>query len=86
MHKVKISKAVYKFIKSRPKKFREVIFDAFDKIAADPFDNSLDIKKLKNKPDHYRLRLGKYRVLYEIQKHQILVYFYKADSRGDIYK
>lgn len=86
MYEVKISKTVYKFIKSKPLKFREVIFEAFDKIAADPFDNSLDIKKMKNKENHYRLRLGKYRILFEIFKEEILVYFYNADSRGDVYK
>lgn len=86
MYEVKISKAVYKFIKSRPKKFRVVIFNAFDTIAAYPFDNALDIKKLRNKKGHHRLRLGKYRILYEIIQEEILIYFYKADSRGDVYK
>lgn len=86
MYKVKISKTVYKFIKSRPQKFREIIFEAFDKIAANPFDSSLDVKRLKNKENHYRLRLGKYRILFEIFKNEVLIYFYNADSRGDIYK
>jgi mRNA interferase RelE/StbE len=65
---------------------RVVIFNAFDKIATNPFDNSLDIKKLKNKKNHYRLRIGKYRILFEIIKNEILIYFYNADSRGDVYK
>ena len=86
MYKVKISKTVYKFIKSRPLKFREIIFEAFDKIAANPFDSSLDTKRLKNKENHYRLRVGKYRILFEILKDEVLIYFYSADSRGDVYK
>ena len=86
MYEVKISKRVYKFIKQRPIKLRRVIFDAFDKIAVNSFDNSLDIQRLKNKEGHYRLRIGKYRILFEILKDEVLIYFYKADSRGDIYK
>lgn len=86
MYDVKISKGVHKFIKSRSPNFRVTIFDAFDKIAINPFDTSLDIKKMKNMDGHYRLRLGKYRILFEIIKDEILVYFYKADSRGDVYK
>ena len=86
MYEAKISKAVYKFIKSSRRKFRVVIFNTFDTIVANPFDNTLDIKKLRNKQGHYRLRLGKYRILYEIIQDEILIYFYKADSRGDVYK
>jgi len=86
VYRVKISKTVYKFIESKDKKFRGIIFEAFDKIAANPFDNSLDIKKMRNKRNHYRLKLGKYRILYEIMKDEILIYFYNAGSRGDVYK
>lgn len=32
------------------------------------------------------MRIGKYRFLYEVIDDIILVYFYDADSRGDIYK
>lgn len=44
------------------------------------------IVKLKGEENKYRLRLGKYRFLYEIIEEQILVYAYKANSRGDVYK
>ncbi len=37
-------------------------------------------------PNHFRLRIGKYRILYEIIEDEILIYYYKAGSRGDIYK
>jgi len=86
MYNAKLSKTVYKFIQHQTPKFRIIVFDALEKIAQDPFHNYLDIKKLKNMEHHYRLRLGKYRILFEIFKSDSLVYFYAADSRGDIYK
>ncbi len=86
LYQVKIAKAVYKFIASRSSKKRVTILEAFEKISSKPFDNELDIKKLINKKNHYRLRIGKYRILYEIREKEILIYFYKADSRGGIYK
>ncbi|MDE5816306.1 MAG: hypothetical protein K2H55_02220 [Helicobacter sp.] len=55
-------------------------------IAQNPYQNALDIVKLKGEENKYRLRLGKYRFLYEIIEEQILVYAYKANSRGDVYK
>jgi|WetSurMetagenome_2_1015567.scaffolds.fasta_scaffold946537_2 mRNA interferase RelE/StbE len=39
------------------------------------FIPALDIKKLRGYPNHYRLRVGGYRVLFQLQKeHVIIVY------------
>lgn len=39
------------------------------------FIPELDIKKLRGYPNHYRLRVGKYRVLFQLQKeHEIIIY------------
>jgi len=38
------------------------------------FSLYLDIKKLKGFKNHYRLRIGKYRILFEIEKDKIIVY------------
>ena len=62
------------------------VLQSFRQIAQNPFENNLDIAKLKGEENKYRLRLGKYRFLYEIIEKQILIYAYKASSRSDIYK
>ena len=63
------------------------IINALEQIAQNPYDNTQDIQKLQGKDNHYRLRIGKYRILYEVRDKQILIiYAYKADSRGGIYK
>ena len=62
------------------------VVESFEIIAQNPYQNALDIVKLKGEENKYRLRLGKYRFLYEIIEEQILVYAYKANSRGDVYK
>lgn len=45
-----------------------------------------DIKKLQGEkyPQLYRLRVGKYRIIYHIEHEDILIV--KVDTRGDIYK
>lgn len=65
---------------------KDKALSAFEQLAQNPYENSLDIAKLKGEINKYRLRLGKYRFLYEIFEAQILIYAYKADSRGDVYK
>ena len=84
MYKAKYSKQVKKFLVKCDKH----IFAQFEKrlelLLQNPKHEQLDIKKLKNQPC-YRLRIGKYRFLYEITQEELLIYFVKADSRGDIY-
>ena len=63
------------------------IIKALENIAQNPYHNQQDTKKLQGYENHYRLRVSKYRILYEIRENQILIiYAYKADSRGEVYK
>lgn len=55
-------------------------------IEIDPFDKSLDVKKLENTSQKYRLRIGKYRFFFTIIQDKIIIYFFDADSRWDSYK
>ncbi|MGX3097648.1 type II toxin-antitoxin system RelE family toxin [Helicobacter sp. 23-1046] len=84
-YKVEMNKEVRKFLHSHPEVSAKII-SALEQIAQNPFENNLDIKRLQGESHKYRLRIGKYRLLYEIIQSQILIYAYKAQSRGDIYK
>jgi mRNA interferase RelE/StbE len=86
MYKPVISKKVVKFVKSKSSKFKHRITNAFHTISKNPFNNNLDIGKYKSLPNVYRLRIGKYRFLYEIKIDDNIIFVYDADSRGDIYK
>ena len=82
---VKTSKKVEKFLnKHRDIAKRYIEFVEILKIS--PHYNFLDVRKLQWKDEKYRLRIWKYRFLYEIQKDIILIYFYDAGSRWKIYK
>ncbi|TLD83279.1 type II toxin-antitoxin system RelE/ParE family toxin [Helicobacter sp. MIT 11-5569] len=63
------------------------ILSALELIAQNPYNNTQDTKKMQGYENHYYLRIGKYRILYEIREDKILIiYAYKADSRGEVYK
>ncbi len=59
------------------------IFNALDSLISDA--SSLDIKSLKGRSE-FRLRVGKYRILFrEDQENQVYV-ITSIGSRGDVYK
>ena len=83
-YKVVLSKKVVKFLNSH----EDIARSFYSKVIVLKKDvklNTLDIKRLRWKPNHYRLRIWKYRFLYEVVDRDILIYFYDSNSRGDIY-
>ena len=84
-YRLETSKVVDKFL-DKHKDMRQRVLQKLEILAQNPYQNTLDIAKLDGYEHHYRLRVGKYRLLYEIIESQILIYAYDIDSRGDVYK
>ncbi len=60
---------------------------AFEGLKNNPYNHpDLDLKKMVNSTNDYRIRIGKYRFIYAVIESKILIYVYKADSRGSVYK
>ncbi len=87
MYKIVLEKTVTKFLEKHK---WQAIISHFEKslhiLALDPFENNLDIKVLKWLPNSYRLRIWDYRFLYEINDNVLVISFFQAWSRWDIYK
>jgi mRNA interferase RelE/StbE len=58
----------------------------FDEIKKDLNFKNYDVKPLKGFKDFYRLRISKYRIVFEIKNDVLLINVIKAGSRGDVYK
>ncbi len=86
MYKVVYSKKMVKFLDKQEDSFILMFNEKIKLLKDNPKTNNLDIKKLKSTKDKYRLRIWKYRFLYKIIDDKLLVYFYDAGSRWDIYK
>ncbi len=80
MRKITYLKNAYKTLVNYDKDLRKRIIEAVEHIPQG------DIKKLQGEkyPPLYRLRVGKFRVIYHVENNEIVVA--KIDTRGDIYK
>lgn len=86
-YKIKYKKPAEKFIRQHKLEGLKFI-KAFTEIAAS-IDNckKYDIKKFQcPQPNFYRLRIGKYRAIFEVRHNEIILLVFDIDSRGDIYK
>jgi mRNA interferase RelE/StbE len=69
-----------------PARIRDRIVDALKLLSHDPYSELLRIKKLKGAEDLFRIRLGDYRVVYEIDGNKLIVIVIKIGHRSEIYR
>jgi mRNA interferase RelE/StbE len=69
-----------------PDRIRERIVEALQLLSHDPYSELLRIKKLKGAEDLFRIRLGDYRLVYEINDQKLIVIVIKIGHRSDIYR
>lgn len=84
---IRYEKAAIKYLKALPKPQRNLILTAINGLTHRPAEG--DIKKMSGYKDgRYRLRVGKYRVIYkhETEKELEILDVMDIGSRGDIYK
>lgn len=84
MYEIEFSKQAIKDLRSIDKNYIATMFEKLKLLAINPYDKTLDIKKLKGLAA-YRLRVGEYRVIYEIEKNKLVITIIKVQSRGNVY-
>ncbi|HEW93860.1 MAG TPA: type II toxin-antitoxin system RelE/ParE family toxin [Thermoprotei archaeon] len=74
-YKIYLTGKARKKLDSLNQKSRRMILDTLSFLRDYGFSQRLDIKKLKGFKNHYRLRVGKYRILFELEKpDKIIIY------------
>ncbi len=81
MYQIKFKKKTVKELQKLPKHDAERIVE---KISGLSSSLSGDVKKLTDFTPEYRLRVGEYRILFEIENDTIIIYHVK--QRGEAYK
>ena len=75
------SRTSIKYLQKLERDVIRKIIEAIEKLPVEGDINKLKGKKTKN---IYRLRIGKFRVIYSLEKETIKII--KIDTRGDVYK
>jgi mRNA interferase RelE/StbE len=85
VYKIVFKKEAAKSLSKIPSKAAQSIRRKLEAIAANPYGNHPDAKKLQGR-EGYRLRFGDWRVIYEIQNDQLLILVLKIAPRAEVYR
>jgi len=82
-YQITIERTALKFLKTIPKQAQAKIIKAIQNLAIEPKPNG--VKKLTGR-DGWRIRIGDYRIIYEIYKDRCHILILDIGQRKDIYK
>lgn len=85
MFKISFTKEAQKALSKMPRNTAKTIRQKLDEIAANPFANHPNAKKLQGR-EGYRLRVGDWRVIYKIENEKLIIIVLKVAPRGEVYK
>lgn len=85
MFKIAYRKEAAKALLKMPRTTAGLIREKIEQIAKHPFANNPNVKPLKGE-NAYRLRVGDWRVIYEIRNQELTILVLRVGVRGGIYK
>jgi len=84
MYEIIFSRKAAKFISTLPQNYKDKIKETLIILRENPY--GYPYKKIRGETNLYRIRVGKYRILYEIDKNNNQIIILKIDKRERIYK
>jgi mRNA interferase RelE/StbE len=85
VYKITYTTQAAKSLLKMPRNTANLIREKLDEIANDPFASIPNAKKLQGRSG-YRLRIGDWRVIYEINKDQVVIIVMKIAPRSEVYR
>lgn len=83
-YQIEFSKRAERQFEALPQQIQNRLQPRIDALALDPRPSG--IKKLEETESQYRLRVGDYRIVYEIQDAILLIILVRIGHRSDIYR
>lgn len=85
MYRISFTTQAAKALLKMPQNAARLIRERLDQVAVDPFAPIPNAKKLQGRPG-YTLRIGDWRVIYEINQSEVVIIVMKIAQRGEVYK
>jgi mRNA interferase RelE/StbE len=85
VYKIIFRKEAAKSLTKLPHNVVRTIREKLEAIAADPYADHPNAKKLQGRAG-YRLRVGDWRVIYEIQNDHLVILVLRVAPRGEVYR
>lgn len=85
MYQLTYLKRAQKALLAMPRTTALLIRDKLQQLAIDPYAPNNSVKKLQGR-EGYRLRVGNWRVIYEIHDDRLIILVLNIGPRGDIYR
>ncbi len=82
---VAFTRQAAKSLQKMPADIAKTIRLRIDQIAEDPFAYHPNVTGLQNR-EGYRLQLGDWRIIYDVQKDKVLILVVKIGLRGEVYR
>ena len=82
---VYVSKKALKGLKELPQEYRAKVLELLEEFKKNPLPDNYDVKKLKGFENAYRVRVGKYRVVYKVDWDERKVFVVFIGHRGKAY-
>ena len=84
MYTIVVTKSFAKALSRLPANWQRRIVAKINDIATDPYDKHNNVTKLQGR-DGYRLRIGDWRVIYELHDDRFELWALEVGARGGIY-
>ena len=85
MYKIVYTTQAAKALLKMPRNIAQRIREKVELVAVDPFAPLPNATKLQGRPG-YRLRVGDWRIIYEINEDSVMIVVLKIAPRGEVYR
>ena len=83
-YEIIITKSIQKQLANLPNNIQERVYEKIAQLAEEPRPDG--VVKLKGYDNEYRIRIGDYRLVYEIRDEQLIVLLVQCKHHRDVYK
>ena len=85
MYHILFAKQADKVLRKMPRNTAQLIRQKLEQLAEDPFARNPNVTRLQGRPG-YRLRVGNWRVIYEVENDRLIILVLRIASRGGVYR